>query len=350
MLMRAEVDGTTTDGYPAHVVIDVTLPDPTPTPTPTPAPAAPAMVVGATAVDDDFLQFDRAAGGRNAGAAFCRTFSPPGAAIVSWTSPRRKLPAIVADFHSFKDWPSDDAAVAMVTGYLDSMPRLLLDGPPLLPELRVYDPDGYSDGRSECDGFSALLSYCHEGENNFISAGLTVREWRRRHRLIYKTIRQHANGHRVGYMPIQTGTWTLAASTRGRIKGDFDPLAWWAGVGDYAGWDAYVPSNTTSPPGPTLYPAPAEFFELPVQLARSTGRRLFLPELGVIRQGSGAGSGAGDDGTYRAQWITAAVGYLDAQGCAGVAWWDALGTNNRDFRLTDQKSAQAWTDAIAGVR
>lgn len=344
----ATLEGTTDDGVPVSVTVDLNLHGLHTQPAPPAQPAAvrPVMAVGATVVADDFPLLEATLGGRDAGAGFCRTFSPPGAGIAPWTAQRRRLPATVADFHSFKDWPSDDGAVGMVTAFLDSMPRLLVEGPPLLPDLRVYDPDGYSDGQPDCVGFSALLSYFHEGEKNFLEQGLTVREWRRRHRLVYKTIRQHPNGHRVGYMPIQTGTWTAASSQPGKPKGDFDPLAWWAGVGDYAGWDAYVPSNTTTGPGPSLYPVPPAFFALPLQLAHGSGRRLFLPELGVIRQGSGAG----DPGVYRAAWITAAVGYLDAQGCAGVAWWDALGANDRDFRLTDPASAGAWADAIAGVR
>jgi hypothetical protein len=160
---------------------------------------------------------------------------------------------------------------------------------------------------------------------------------------MYRTIRAHRNGHRVGYVPIQTGTWTDAASSPGNPKGDRDVFAWWAGVGDLVGYDAYVPSVTNKPPAPGLYPAPEQFFALPLQLAAGVGRRLWLSELGVIRQGAPS-----DNGAFRGQWLATVVAYLRAQGVAGVSWWDALGANSRDFRLTDQASAAAWAGAIAG--
>ena len=313
---------------------------------PATAPAAvglSAMTIGTTVVAADFPLLTGT--GRAAGAKFCRTFSGPGEGILPWSAGRRRLPAGVADFHSFKDWASDAAAVAAINQLLDTMPpALLAPNAPLLPDLEPYDPDGY--GTADSDGFSFLLTYCHEGEGNFIDAGLTATEWRRRHRLAYRTVRQHRNGHRVGYMPIQTGTWTEMMSGGGKVKGNRDPLTWWAGVGDYAGWDAYAFAVTDKPTSPRLYPTPAAFLELPALLARATGRRLFLPELGAIRQGGPIP----DDGALRSDWIADVVAYLDEIGCAGAAWWDALGANSRDFRLTDAVSAGAWKRAIAGAR
>lgn len=332
--------GTTDRGAAVTVTVEVTEPDVPVLPEQT---WPPPMTVGATLNAVDFGQF--LPGGRQQSAEFCRTFSSPGDGILDWTHPRRVLPPGVADFHSFKDWKSDDDVVANVTRLLDTMPAGLVEGEALLPHLSAYDPDGYAPDSTIYDGFSLLLSYCHEGEKNFIDARLAVREWRRRHALVYKTIRQHCNGRRVGYMPIQTGTWTEASSVVGKIKGDFDPLAWWAGVGDYAGYDAYAETITNRPAGPALYKAAADFLTIPLRLARGTGRRLFLPELGVVLQGSAK---TRDDGTFRAAWIRAVVAELRDQGCAGVAWWDALGANNRDFRLLDEPSRAAWQDAIYG--
>lgn len=303
----------------------------------------PPLTVGATVEAADFVQLGP--GGRDQGAEFCRTFSRPGEGIIDWAHPRRKLPKGVAEFHSFKDWTSDAAAVAELTHLLDTMPAELLEGEALLPHLTAFDPDGYAPDSVDYDGFSFLLDWKHEGEPDCLAEGIPVREWRRRHTLAYRTIRQHRNGRRVGYMPIQTGTWTEANSVSGKaVKGDFDPLAWWAGVGDYAGYDAYAISITDKPAGTALYKAAADFLAVPFRLARGSGRRLFLPELGVILQGANPQ----DTGTYRAAWIRAVIAELREQGCAGVAWWDALGANKRDFRLLDDPSRLAWQDAIYG--
>lgn len=303
--------------------------------------ATPPMVVGTTVNVADFAHL--APGGRDHGSRFCRTFSAPGDGLVDWANPRRRLPAGVADFHSFKDWPSDATVVGWLTRLLDTMPAHLLTGPALLPELGVNDPDGYAPDGTTYDGLSFLLCWRHEGEPDCIAADIPVREWRRRHQLAYRTIRQHPNGRRVGYVPIQTGTWTEARSAKGKVKGDFDPLSWWPGAGDYAGYDAYNLSDTAGAGDAGMYRDPAEFLTVPALLAAGSGRRLFLPELGVIRQGSPA-----DDGTHRAAWIRAVVAELRTQGAAGVAWWDAMGTGGRDFRLTDEPSRLAWREALEG--
>lgn len=337
MLHQTTITGVTDAGSPATVTVSTDLPDP--------VEHTPPLTVGTTVVAADFGHL--APGGRDQGSEFCRTFSPPGSGILDWTHARRRLPKGVAEFHSFKDWPSDDAAIGYVTHLLDTMPAELLTGEALLPNLTAYDPDGYAPDSTEYDGFSLLLTWKHEGEPDCIAAGIPVREWRRRHRLVYRTIRQHRNGRRVGYMPIQTGTWTEAnsdAGTAGKVKGDFDPLAWWAGVGDYAGYDAYAVSITSKPAGAALYKAAADFLAIPLRLARGSGRRLFLAELAVILQGDPP-----DTGRYRAEWIRAVVAELRDQGAAGVAWWDALGANNRDFRLADEPSRKAWQDALFGL-
>lgn len=346
---------TTLAGSTPGVTVTVTITEPDPVPAPSPAPdpqptpapvSVPSMMaVGATVVAADFAEL--AAGGRVQGAEFCRTFSPPGAGIADWVSARRQLPKGVAEFHSFKDWDSDTAAVASITHLLDTMPAALLEDEPLLPQLGIHDPDGYGDGRKASDGFSFLLTWCHEGEANMIAAGIPAREWRRRHALAYKTVRQHRNGWRVGYMPVQTGTWTEVHSTAEKVKGDFDPLAWWAGVGDYAGYDAYLMSNTVKPASVSLYRQAPDFLTVAARLAASSGRQLFLPELGVILQGAGPT----DSGSLRAAWIRSVIAELHQLGCAGVAWWDAIGTpaadgTGRDFRLLDQPSRDAWQDAI----
>lgn len=333
MQLTDTITGTDGAGNPAVVTITRDLPE-TPEQTWPPRP-----VIGATVNHKDFpfLGPD----GRNQGARFCRVFSYPGDGILPWTHTRRQLPAGVAEFHSFKDWNSDAEVLAQLKTLLDTMPAHLTEQAPLLPELRPYDPDGYAV--AESDGLSFLLTWAHEGEDNMIAAGIPAREWRRRHRLVYRTVREHRNGHRVGYMPIQTSIWTEMKSQPGKPKGDGDPFAWWPGVGDFAGWDAYVSSVTDRPPSQALYRDPVPFLATAVELANGTGRRLFLPELGVIRQGAPA-----DTGALRADWIRRVLSYCEQLGVAGVAWWDSLGANDRDFRLSDRPSQMAWQDAIAG--
>lgn len=331
----------TSDGGYIKATYEIVGPDVPDAPEPTMQRWPGPIAVGTTVQDKDFGLF----AGRDKGSAFCRTFSPPGSRILPWTAANRAVPC--AEFHSWKDWTSDVMAMGDLTAMLDTMPARLLEDPPLLPHLRPYDPDGYGDAGPESDGFSLLLTWCHEGENNMIAAGIPAREWRRRHRLAYKTIREHRNGHRVGYMSIGTLTWLTASSnpSKGIVKGDNDPFAWWSGVGDFAALDCYVGSIDDRPAAPALYPTPAKFFDLLAQLANGTGRRPFVPELGVIRQGAPA-----DTGGLRGNWISNAVQYLDSIGTGGVAWWDAPGANGRDFRLTDAQSAGAWSAEITRDR
>lgn len=295
---------------------------------------APTMVVGATVKDTDFAQLGP--GGPLTGARVCRTFSTVGQGILPWTAGNRAVPAGVAEHHSFKDWPDDKTVTAQINHLLDTMPARLLEGTAILPQLRPYvAPWELADAADA--GFSFLLSYLHEGENN----GVIPREWRRRHRLAYDVIRQHNNGRRVGYMAIQTDTWTKGVSDATTHKGDGDVLEFWAGAGDFAAIDCYVLSEDKKPASAALYPDPAKFFELAVRLAYASGRPLWLPELGVIRQGNPA-----EQGAFRGQWITAALAYLRSVECAGVSWWNALGSNSRDFRL-DPISLAAYKKEIA---
>lgn len=303
----------------------------------------PTILVGA---DVAATSYDRiAAGGPLAGARVCRTFSAPGEQILPWTHPKRqKFPKpSLAEHLSWKDWPDDTTVIAWINTLLDGMPAHLIEDAPLLPELHPWREPWQGPDTSH-DGFSLLLTWAHEGEPDCIAAGITPREWRRRHRIAYDTIRAHRNGGRVGYMSIQTGTWTQAHSTPGKVKGDFDPITWWSGTGDFAGYDAYVPTQDKLPVSLHDYPDPAVFFTTARALATGAGRPLYLPELGVVKQGR---PGAQDDGSVRAQWLMRVVPYLRSISCAAVSWWDGPGANGRDFRL-DPISLKAWKDAIAG--
>lgn len=339
------IRGADENGAAATVVVTTTEPDQRASPSAatsraeTSRAATPQkMAIGATVKDEDFGQLSPdGPTGPLRGARFCRTFSAPGQGVLPWSAANRKVPYPVAEHHSFKDWPDDKTAAASINFLLDNLPARLRADAPLLPELHPYTPPWQDAARH--DGFSFLLTYCHEGENN----DLTPREWRRRHRIAYDVVRSHKYGDRVGYMAIQTDTWTKMASRPDEHKGDGDVLEFWAGVGDFAATDTYVMSVTNKPAAPALYPSPAPFFELAVRLAYASGRPLFIPEIGVIRQGSPA-----DAGNLRAAWLQAVIVYLRSVGCAGVAWWAALGTGGRDFRL-DPATLKVYQSAIAGV-
>lgn len=342
MLTETVISGRTAAGCPAEVTIRVEEPDPIWETSPAP------LVIGATVKSADFARL--AAGGPLRGARFTRTFSADGEGVLPPQHPRRRVPVGVCEFHSIADWLGDDAMIDAVCDLLDDLDPRLITEAPLLPELRPYDPDGYTpDKAPESDGFSFLLTWCHEYEHKMIAKGVPPRELRRRHRLLYRTVRRHPRGFRVGYMSIQNLYWTRAKSgtksSPGPVKGDGDIFAWWAGVGDYAAVDAYAASITDQPAGPELYEDPDKLLGLCWQLAAGTGRRLFLPEVGVILQGQPA-----DPGNYRAAWIRRLVANLAAGGAAAVAWWDAPGANDRDFRLADPQSAEAWAEAIAAGR
>jgi hypothetical protein len=339
----AEISGQTHDGRTITIAITShDEPDHQPSRAPSPEPSAARLVVGATVHPDDFDQLHP--GGTLDGAEWCRTYSAPGEMILPWSSGRRLLPAHVAEFHSFQDWPSDRAVVASLTRMLDQMPAGLLEGEALLPGLRPVDPDGYGAG-VDYDGFSMLLSYWWAGEREFLLAGGNPKEWRRRHDVVYRTIRQHPNGRRVGYMPVQTCMFTESTSSTGNPQGDFDPLAWWAGVGDFAGYTAHMVTVATQPTAAVQHRAARSVLAVAQRLANGSGRPLFVAELGLATNGA---EPVQELGLARAAWIRALVDELHASGAAGVGWLDAAGANGWDYRLVDEPSLAAWQDAMYG--
>lgn len=238
-------------------------------------------------------------------AAFCRVFAGPGAGLP--TLGRAPWPEWV----SFKDWPAEQTLIA----WLD----------------RIVRP--------------TIITLEHEHDNGKTAAQQTA-AFRAAHfarwRDLMAIIDAHPNRPLITAMPIQTLQWTVAASNpaRGIFKGDGNWRTWWAGVGDGAAMDCYVDSWAGH------YPDPAKWLRLPVEFAHGAGRRLWIPELGSALLGDDTGPG-------RAAWITDVVAVLREAGCAGVAWWCALGTPGgtgeiRDFHLTDQPSAHAWRAAIDG--
>lgn len=270
--------------------------------------AAPPMRFGLTASLPDygthFKQFP--------GAAFCRVFFEPTHGLLPWTHPKLlNLPAWVSPWVSFKDAVSE----AALSAWLDGVTR------------------------------PTIVTFFHEKDN-----GKTLAEQHRkvraehfaRTRAYHQVIAGHRNRPLVQHIPIQTLQWTEGATTAGHVKGDGDWRLWHCGVGDGAGMDCYVGSWETS------YPDPERWLRIPFELAEGAGRRLWLPELGSVLLG-------GDKGAGRAAWIRDVTALLRDRGCAGAAWWCAIGKPGsegevRDFHLSDAPSATAWLDAINGGR
>lgn len=248
--------------------------------------------------------------------ASCRVFGGIGAGIPSWTGAAIMLlrKARVTPWVSFKDWPDDATAARAVTAWLSAMPADV-------PEV--------------------WLTYHHEPEGD-LPSGLYRHNWT----VFAQTVRAHPNAGRVRLVPIHT--WYPA---RYKVGDRYSPdwTAWtgvwqqWAPtdakgayLGDYMGWDCYLPVNAPS------YEPPARFFRNPVGAAWQAGVPLAVPELGALRLA------ADQTGTGRAGWITDCVGYLRSVGAVAVNWWHATGTSGADYRLTDAPSAHAWRAAIAG--
>jgi hypothetical protein len=260
----------------------------------------PEMLVGLTAQSQDFDTY-LAPGAPFARAAFCRTFAQPGDGVTPPAS-RTALPAGVAEWRSFKDYPTD----AALTGYLD----------------RVTRP--------------TWLTFRHEHDNGKTAAEQSKAsraDFFARNRHLFDVIDDHPNRPLVTFVNVQTLQWTAAKSTADTIKGDGDWRPWWPGVGDGVGFDCYVDSWATG------YPPVESFFRIPLEAAQGAGRPLWVPELGSVLLG-------GDTGPGRAAWMLDALSYLAEQGCRGVAWWCAPGANDRDFRLTDALSRTAWQAAM----
>lgn len=265
----------------------------------------PPMRVGLTAAASDFATH----AATFPPVAFCRTFAEPGDGLLHPNHPRRRLPAGWGEWASWKDPVPEET----LDRWLDTIVR------------------------------RTILTFHHERDNGR-SAAEQSRQARAEHfartRAYHQVIAGHRNRPLLTHVPAQTRQWTMAKSSASVIKGDGDFRTWWAGVGDGIGVDAYVDSWSRTYPDPGSWLAPM------LEAAEMAGRPLWLPELGCVLLG-------GDTGAGRAAWIRDVIAVLRESGCAGAAWWCALGKPGakgevRDFHLSDQPSAQAWRDAIDG--
>ncbi|GAB7044879.1 hypothetical protein [Catenuloplanes indicus] len=252
------------------------------------------------------------------GARHTRIFGYPGKGIPSWkptptdrriAEARRLCPGIIPHV-SFKDWPDDMAAEAMVRAWLNQLPPITAPltpgGPPLV-----------------------MLSHMHEpGPKDFDPA-----EYRRRQFLIAIWLAAHPRGGQVDLVHIDANIWVEG-------KGGRDLSIYLPGVG--------LPSVDTYARSWKPYPTVDDLLWAPLRLADATRTPPMLPEFGIARRP--------DDptGEQRAELMHEALVVLWAEGCRLVSWWEDLGTAPRaggpapDFRLDDEPSRRVWEDAMAG--
>ena len=243
------------------------------------------------------------------GARHTRIFAGPGKGIPPRLPTRRDgriatalrlCPGIVPHV-SFKDWPDDNRARAMVDAWLDQLPACQA-----MPATRPL----------------AMISHMHEpGPKDYPPA-----EYRRRQFQLALWLADHPAGALVEQVHIDANIWVEA-------KGNRDLSIYLPGVG--------TPSVDTYARSWRPYPNVSDLLWAPLTLAHATGMPPFLPELGIARRL--------DDptGERRAELIRDVVETLRANGCRAVSWWDDLGTGGTDFRLDDEPSRAAWADAMA---
>ncbi len=203
---------------------------------------------------------------------------------------------------SFKDWPDDMAAEAMVRAWLNQLPPITAPltpgGPPLV-----------------------MLSHMHEpGPKDFDPA-----EYRRRQFLIAIWLAAHPRGGQVDLVHIDANIWVEG-------KGGRDLSIYLPGVG--------LPSVDTYARSWKPYPTVDDLLWAPLRLADATRTPPMLPEFGIARRP--------DDptGEQRAELMHEALVVLWAEGCRLVSWWEDLGTAPRQVV---RRRTFGWTTSRPGA-
>jgi hypothetical protein len=240
-----------------------------------------------------------------------------GKGIPGWKNPQvdlltraGKIPWI-----SFRDWPSDTAALAMINTWLDQVPEDV-------PEV--------------------WLTYHPEPSPETIDSRTFRLRWVR----LATAVRAHRNRAAVRLIPVLSlnpvrhklgdrfnadwttweGIWQPWAPTDSR--GEF--------IGDAIGWSCFTD------PAATRYEEPEPLLRTPIGAAMQLDRPLVIADLATQRID-------GDElGTGRARWITDVVTYLRRYEATAVLWPHAV-IDDRDFRLTDTNSTLVWRKATEGL-
>ncbi len=205
------------------------------------------------------------------------------------------IPALV-----FQDWPDDQTARTRVTALLDE-----IDGP-------------------------ARLCWRHEADRK--SEEPTT--YRHRYFALAGWLADHPARQYVTLTPTSTYQWTMP-KVDGKGHGDWSKYH--VGVG-HIGVDVYADSWRADYPDPDAFLGPLwryrDLVDQPME----------FPEFGAARV-------AGDeDGKRRADWLAKCAEIMAREGLVAVSYWDDLGSNLTDLRLSatteDTPEVRVWRDVM----
>ena len=174
-------------------------------------------------------------------------------------------------------------------------------------------------------------SYFHEPENDVEAGRFTTDEFRQAWQHIADLAAQSAPRSLKSTLILMCYSLRPAS---GRVWQDYVPEP--ATDVDVLAWDCY---NHGSERGE--YVRPVRMLHDAVDAAASVGAQWGVAELG-------SRLAVGDDGSGRAAWLDAIAAYATAQGAAFVTYYDVDRGPNGDFRLSDDPSISAWSEAIEG--
>lgn len=163
-------------------------------------------------------------------------------------------------------------------------------------------------------------TYFHEPEDNVEKGQFTAEEWR--HAFEHVTgLADTAGNDKLFATPILM-TWT-AQEGSGRDWREYVPDT---DVVDALAWDGY---NTVKPT-PNGYMTPEKIFAESVAVNEELGLPYAVAEMG-------SGIAKGDDGTQRAEWLSASLDYLSQNQALWVQYFDVDYTSygHADYRLRD---------------
>jgi hypothetical protein len=171
-------------------------------------------------------------------------------------------------------------------------------------------------------------SYFHEPENDVESGSFTTADYRAAW-VHLAGLADRANNPQLRSNLILM-CWTLQSGSHRNWQDYFAG----ASVIDTIGWDCYNKSFSAG-----SYGDPATMLGKAVATSKAAGVNWAVAELG-------SKMASGDNGTGRAQWLTAIGSYARANGAAYITYFDS--TVGGDFRLLDTPSKNAWRQVIAG--
>lgn len=307
------VDGTVTTPKPTPTPTpSPTTPAPKPTPTPTPTPAPP---VGGSCVKNPLS-------GTQIGVSLD---IPSGLSLQEgWTRAANAYgtPESVRIFHPGLPTNWNAATVAKgadISVSFKMPPKEVLTG--------THDAKLRSWFRSAPNDVEIYWTYFHEPENDMSKGEFAAADYRAAWKRIVDISRETCEPNLHATLVLMD--WTVDPRSN-RSFNDYYPGSAYI---DVLAWDPYNPWNGT------VYRDPKLIFGPIVEASRAAGKPFAVAETGSLLL-------PGDDGSGRAAWLTESARYLREQGALFVTYFDTQTPKGNDFRLNDQKSKDAWRDAI----